>query len=82
MAQNKYTLSAAWLPVATGAGNATFEFEDHPGEWTVLSSISPAEIVGGVRAESGKREAVTLAAGQYLHLRGRGVAYLIADTLV
>ena len=82
MAQNNYNLSAAWLPVATGAGNVTFETDDHPGEWTVISSISPAGIVGGVRVEPGKPVTVPLAAGEYLHLRGRGGVYVIATTLV
>ncbi|MDO8983008.1 hypothetical protein [Cypionkella sp.] len=82
MAQNNYTLSAAWLPVATGPGNATFETDDHPGEWTVISSASPAGIVGGAKVEREKAVSLALVAGEYLHLRGRGGVYVIADTLV
>lgn len=82
MAQNNYTLSSAWLPVASGAGNVTFEADDHPLEWTVISSASPAGIVGGIKAEREKQVSLALIAGEYLHLRGRGGVYVIADTLV
>ena len=82
MAQNNYQLSSAFVPVATGVGSATFEFDEHPGEWAVISSVSPAGIVGGMKAEREKPVSLSLAAGEYLHLRGRGIAYVIADTLV
>ena len=82
MAINTFNLSQAWLPVAVGAGNASFAFLDHPGEWTIHDSASPAGIVGGFQTERDKTRSLTLASGEYLHLRGRQNARVVADTLV
>lgn len=82
MAQNVYNISATWTAVAYGPGNATFETDDHPGEWSVISSASPAGIVGGQKAEREKSVSLALVAGEYLFLRGRGTAHVIADALV
>jgi hypothetical protein len=81
MAQTFKTLSASFVPAATGPGLAIFQFSDHPGEWSIHSSVDPAAITVGLKAESGKPESITLLTGQYLHLRGRGEASVIAEVL-
>lgn len=82
MAINTFNLSQEWLPVAVGPGNASFAFLDHPGEWTIHNSASPVGIFGGFHAEKDKTRSLTLVAGEWLHLRGRQTARVVADTLV
>lgn len=81
MAARNFTLTETWQHVATGAGKATFQSNDHPGEWTIHTTASPVGIIGGFNAEGEKPYQIDLAAGEYLHLRGRGVALVVADTL-
>lgn len=82
MATQTYTLSATWTPVASGPGDATFEMLDQPGEWIIHNSASPAGIVGGFTAERGKPESLYLSSGEYLHLRGRQEARVVATAVV
>jgi hypothetical protein len=82
MAQNLYIASATFSPVASGPGNATIQFEDAPGEWAVHNSVIPTGIFVNMTLESGKPYSLALVAGEYLHIRGRGNAFVIADTLV
>lgn len=80
-AQTK-TLSESWQAVASGAGNVTFQTNDDPGEWYIHTASTGAPAIGGNKAERQKPVSLSLAAGEYLHLRGRGAALIIADTLV
>lgn len=81
MATGTITLSANWKHAATGPGDATFEFQDEPGEWIVYSAASCPLTVAGMKAEREKPVSIALEAGEYLHLRGRGAAVVVATTL-
>jgi|GEM_PF-2981956 len=76
------TLNATWTAVASGTGNVTFQPVDHPAEWAIHNSASNVGLIGGFKAEVGIQKPLFLAAGEYLHLRGRGNALIAADTLV
>ena len=75
-------LGPDWVAVASGAGNVTFQSNDHPSEWYIHTASSGAPAIGGNKADREKPVSLSLAAGEYLHLRGRGPALVIADTLV
>lgn len=77
MTQSVVNLSSNWVLAASGAVKATFQFEDHPGEWTVTNSSEPDGIVGGIGVGAGVSATITLSVGDYLHLRGRGGATLV-----
>lgn len=82
MAQNKYTLSSAFVPVAVGPGEVIFQFDSEPGEFAKISSVDPSGIVGGNKRGREDPVSIQLLTGEYLHLRGRGAAYVTAPTLV
>lgn len=82
MATATKSVSSAWVAVAQGAGDVVFSFDDAPGEFTVHSASDPAAIVAGHKQPKETPFSMTLQAGEYLHLRGRGTATVTAGTLV
>lgn len=72
MPSQRYTATSAWASVATGPGVVILNFEDHPGSYSVHSSADGSAINAGFVAENDKPYSVTLDAGEYLHVRGRG----------
>lgn len=73
------TLNEAFVPFAQGAGSVTIQPEDYNCEYAVLSSAAPGAFSGGVRLTKGQERSLDLAAGEFLHLRGRGVCRIIAE---
>jgi len=76
------SISAAWTPVAQGPGEVVFSFNDDYGRFTLHSSSDPAAIAGGHKQPPDTPFKLTLASGDFLHLRGRGVATVSATTLI
>lgn len=76
------SLTSTWTAVASGAGTATVQFYDGPGEWYIHTASTGAPAIGGNKVEREKRADITLAAGEFLHLRGRGEALVTATTVV
>lgn len=76
------TATSSWVAVASGAGTATLQFNDSPGEWYIHTASSGAPAIGGNKAEREKPVDVALATGEYLHIRGRGEALITATTVV
>ncbi|WP_444668339.1 hypothetical protein [Cereibacter changlensis] len=66
---NKRTLGPAFLPVASGPGNATFSFLDYPGQWAVHTSADPAGITTSFTKGQDTPEPMLLAAGEFLRKR-------------
>lgn len=78
----KKSVSAAFAPVAEGPGDVVFSFDDDYGSFTVHTSSNPAAIVGSHKQPPETPFTLTLASGEYLHLRGRGTATVTAETIV
>lgn len=76
------TATSSWVAVASGVGTATLQFNDNPGEWYIHTASSGAPGIGGLKAEREKRVDVTLAAGEFLHIRGRGDVLVRATTVI
>lgn len=82
MATSQKNLGADWAPVAQGPSDVVFSFDDEYGRFTVHDSASPAGIVSGHKQPPETPFKLTLATGQFLHLRGRGTATVSGETLI
>lgn len=82
MPTQRKTIGANWTPVAQGPGEVVFSFDDEYGRFTTHGSADPAAIVSGHKQPSETPFTITLATGEFLHLRGRGTATVSAATLI
>lgn len=81
-ATKNFTLTETFAPVASGAGSVTFQGFDWDVDWSIISNISPAGIAAWQQARKGKEESLSLVAGEYLHLRGKGLCAVTADVVI
>jgi hypothetical protein len=81
-ATKNFTLNENFQPVAQGPGSALVQLLDSDGEWTIISSLSPAGITAWNRIFRLGETSLELLAGEYLHLRGRGTCSVLADAVL
>lgn len=82
MPTNTYSLSPGFVAVASGAGQVVLTFLDNNGEFTLHTSAGVPTTVIGHKAFAGGSIAFTMAASDFLHVRGRGTALVTAPTLI
>lgn len=75
-------LGPAFVAVAQGPGEAVFSFNDSYGSFSIHTAADPAGIVAWHKQPPETPFTLTLAFGEYLHLRGRGTASVSAATIV
>ena len=73
------TLTGTFTAHASGAGAATFTPDQNDAEWAVATSTDGTLVQIGNRVQKTHTFSLTLAAGQYLMLRGRGTCAVTAD---
>lgn len=74
------SLSSSFTPVAQGPGNVSFQPIDYDADWAILETIDGTTATTSNRTFKGRLEPMALATGEYLHLRGRGVCAITAET--
>lgn len=73
------TLTEVFTPHAQGAGSVTIQPDDFDCEYAILTVTNPGAFSDGIRLHKGMERSMDLAAGEYLHLRGRGACRIIAE---
>lgn len=76
------SIGALFAPVAQGPGEVVFSFNDDFGRFSIHGSTDPAGIVASHKQPTEVPYTVNLAAGDVLHLRGRGTATVSGTTLL
>jgi hypothetical protein len=70
------TLSSAALAVASGPGDVEITFIDHDGAYVRHTALDGSGLVNWTPWAKGVPAILRLAAGQWLHLRGRQTAFV------
>lgn len=83
MSANKdFTLTAAFVAVAQGAGSVAFQGQDWDVEWAIAASATPVSVPSCIKISKMREESLDLKAGEFLMLRGRGICSVVADNVL
>ncbi len=73
------SLNQTFTPYAVGPGAVSFQPIDYDADWAILAGIDGSGVAVSNRTHKGELEPMTLATGEYLHLRGRGICAITAE---
>lgn len=83
MTTSTKTAGSSWAPAAQGPGTAYITMQEQTGWWIIHTAADASALpLDGHRALKEYPQAITLATGEYLQVRGRGTYLITAATVL